>query len=102
VNRPARGQSARRSSGNILSRLDGGNNLVWTALVRHRTPGGFVQNPSAEEEASSVATLFDLLDEFMEQRDRADGLLRIFNAYQSWLNTQDWHRPDPPSPDQIA
>jgi hypothetical protein len=80
----------------LVVRLDGGNNLAWTALVRDLTPSGFVRSSSVENEASSVATLFDLLDEFMDQRDRVDGLLRIFNAYQSWLNAQDAHHPDPP------
>ena len=37
-----------------------------------------------EVDARAVATLFDLLDEFLELRDEADGLRRIFAAYERW------------------
>ncbi|MEU9992747.1 hypothetical protein AB0E10_39335 [Streptomyces sp. NPDC048045] len=41
-----------------------------------------------EADAAAVATLFQLLDEFLEVRDRRDGPLKIYGAYQTWLNAQ--------------
>lgn len=82
----------------LIVRLGTGNNLAWTALIRHLTPGGLVHPLTAETDAAAVSTLFDLLDEFLEQRERRDGLLTIYSAYQSWLNTQSWHD-QTPSPD---
>lgn len=86
----------------LIVRLNHGNNLVWTALVRHPAPGGFVHPLTPEADAAAVATLFQLLDEFLEVRERHGGPLKIYGAYQTWLNTQSWYHPDPSPPDQIS
>lgn len=82
----------------LIVRLGNGNNLGWPALVRHLAPGGWVPPLTAEADVAAVTTLFELLDEFMEKREHPDGLLTIYSDYQSWLNTQSWHR-KPPAPD---
>jgi hypothetical protein len=76
----------------LIVRLGTGNNLAWTGLNLHLAPGGFVHPLTSEADVAAVTTLFDLLDEFMEQRERHDGLLAIYGEYQSWLNTQTWYR----------
>ncbi|MFC5201044.1 hypothetical protein [Streptomyces kaempferi] len=85
----------------LIVRLNHGNNLVWTAFIRHLFPGGFGHPLTPEADVAAVATLFQLL-EFLEVRDRRDGPLKIYGAYQTWLNAQSWYHPDPSPPDQIS
>ncbi|GGX73159.1 hypothetical protein [Streptomyces anandii] len=77
-------------------------NLVWTALMRHLPPGGFVHSLTPEADAAAVATLFQVLDAFLEVCGRRDGPLKIYGAYQTWLNAQSWYHPYPSPPDQIS
>lgn len=85
----------------LVVRLDHGNNLAWLALVRHLAPGGFVHPLTPEADTAAVGTLFQLLDEFLELREGRDGPLKIYSAYQAWLNAQNWYHPDPSPTDQI-
>lgn len=64
------------------------DNHVWWSIVAHLTkPVGVkkFREMSPELDARVVATLFDLLDEFLELRDEHDGLKRIFAAHEQWV-----------------
>lgn len=75
----------------LIARLGNGNNLAWPALIRHLTPAGFTHPLTPEAGAEAVTTLFQLLEEFLEQREQPDSLFKIYTSYQSWLNTQSWY-----------
>jgi hypothetical protein len=69
----------------LVTRAGRGDNLVWWSLVAHLTEPVGSKNTStmdADLDARAVATLFELLDEFLELRDEHDGLRRIFAAYE--------------------
>jgi hypothetical protein len=85
----------------LIVRLDHGNNLAWPALVRHLAPNGFVHPLTPEADTAAVGALFQLLNEFLELREGRDGPLKIYGAYQAWLNAQNWYHPDPSPTDQI-
>ncbi|GGV36354.1 hypothetical protein GCM10010245_57930 [Streptomyces spectabilis] len=57
-------------------------------------------HPLTPEADAAATTLFQLLDEFLEVRDRSDGPLKIYGAFQTWLNAQSWCCSDPLLPDQ--
>jgi len=98
------------SSGGILTgfrewlivRLGSGSNLAWPALIRHLTPQDRTHPLTPDADAAAVTTLFQLLDEFMEQREQPDSLFKIYTAYQTWLNTQSWYHLETPEPDQAS
>jgi hypothetical protein len=98
------------SSGGILTgfrewlivRLGSGSNLAWPALIRHLTPQDRTHPLTPDADAAAVTTLFQLLDEFMEQREQPDSLFKIYTAYQAWLNTQSWYHLETPEPDQAS
>jgi hypothetical protein len=86
----------------LVVRLDNGNNLSWPALIRHLAPQGWTHPLTPGADAEAVTALFDLLEEFLEQREQRDSLFKIYTAYQEWLKTQSWHHPEPPQPDQAS
>lgn len=86
----------------LIVRLGHGNNLTWPALVRHLTPDGWTHPLTPEADAQAVTTLFQLLEEFLEQREQPDSLFKIYIAYQAWLNTQSWHHLETLEPDQTS
>ncbi|MGH3742093.1 MAG: hypothetical protein ACRDT1_12260 [Micromonosporaceae bacterium] len=70
------------------------DNHVWWSIVAHLTePTGpkNLRNLDPDVDARAVATLFDLLDEFLELRDKLDGMNRIYAAHEQWraLRKQD-------------
>ncbi|OPC76773.1 hypothetical protein B4N89_45695 [Embleya scabrispora] len=85
----------------LVTRLGKGHDLTWPVLVRHLTPAGWVHPLTPHADIEAVATLFQLLAEFLDQREQPDGLAEIFRTYQSWLNTQSWHHFETPPPNQI-
>lgn len=75
----------------LIPRLGRGDNLTWTALVRHLAPGGWADPPTPEADAAATETLFELLDEFLARASQHGGLLRIYEDYLTWLKAQDWY-----------
>jgi hypothetical protein len=72
----------------LVTRLGYGDNLFWSALVSHLAfPGSdrdrhaVLDEPGYDEIAS--ATLFQLLDEFLERRSRG-GHIAIIAEYLAW------------------
>ncbi|MFG1994466.1 hypothetical protein ACGFJ7_31290 [Actinoplanes sp. NPDC048988] len=70
--------------------MDGGDNLVWEALVMRlafpeQSPGPareeLARDPTLNEVA--VGTLFGLLDEFLQRRAKHNGVAKIFDEYGS-------------------
>ena len=86
----------------LVVRLDNGNNLGWPALIRHLAPQGWTHPLTPEADTEAVTALFDLLEEFLEQREQPDSLFKIYTAYQDWLKTQSWYHSEPPQPDQTS
>jgi hypothetical protein len=86
----------------LIVRPGSGSNLAWPALIRHLTPQGRTHPLTPDADAAAVTTLFQLLDEFLEQCEQPDSLLKIYAAYQTWLNTQSCYHPETPEPDQIS
>jgi len=82
--------------------LGKGHDLTWPVLIRHLAPGGWTHplTPTADTEA--VATLFQLLNQFLDRREQPDGLAKIFKDHHSWLNTQAWHHFEPPTADHVS
>jgi hypothetical protein len=84
----------------LIVRLNYGNNLAWIGLVLCIAfPNGPVHwkgttAPRAENKIA-VDTLFDLLIEFLRERDQHDGLTKIYERYFAWLHRQSWYDPDP-------
>lgn len=78
----------------LILRLDGGNNLVWPALVLEIAfPGEGRSSAKLELPCGhhhAVETLFDLLAEFLEVRNKRDGLREIFEKYEVWVQQQSW------------
>lgn len=85
----------------LVVRLGRGQDLTWPALVRHLAPAGWVHPLTPHADIEAVATLFQLLGEFLDQREQPDSLARIFRDYQSWLNTQSWYHFETAGTDQI-
>jgi hypothetical protein len=82
----------------LIVRLNGYNNLSWHALVLHVAfPNETVQAEdilgSKEKTRHAINTLFDLLTEFLHERDSPDGLMKIFERYFAWLRKQSWYVP---------
>ncbi len=75
----------------LIVRVNGGDNLVWAALVlRIAFPSGkHVDSLDTNDNAVAVDTLFRLLDEFLELREQSNGLAEIFTTYVTW---QENHR----------
>jgi hypothetical protein len=83
----------------LIVRLDDGNNLAWPGLVLQIISDESVeqskeQPPRLNAEAQRLDRLFQLLDEFLEQRDERDGMVRIYGRYIEWLKGQSWFRPE--------
>jgi hypothetical protein len=84
----------------LIVKLGCGNNLSWCALVLELTfpdaesPRQQLLHNGSQERA--VRSLFELLEEFWQERETPDGLRRIYLAYQEWLQHQDWYGPSSP------
>jgi hypothetical protein len=86
----------------LVVRLGKGHDLAWPILVRHLTITGWIHPLTPQSDAEAVTTLFQLLAEFMDQREQPNGLAKIFKDHQTWLNTQAWYHFETPSPDHTA
>lgn len=82
----------------LVVRVGTGNNLTWVGLVlRLAFPDaesgwpGLLTTPDGDRAA--VATLFRLLDEFLERRAAPGEPAGIFAEYQAWLQAQPWYQP---------
>jgi hypothetical protein len=76
----------------LVTRAGRGDNHTWWSLIQDLTePVGpkYISTMPADLDARMVATLFDMLDEFLELREERDGLRRIFAAYEHWRRAQD-------------
>lgn len=83
----------------LIVRLNGYNNLHWSALVLHSAfPTETVTSEdiisSKERNKIAVNELCDLLIEFLREREKYDGILKIFERYFSWLYQQSWYTPE--------
>lgn len=83
----------------LVVRNGDGNNLVWSALVQRlalpeREHGYRCRPLDPEEDAHAVATLFRLLDEFLELKAEHGGTVKIYDRYLTWLKGQTWFRPE--------
>ncbi|MGW7478645.1 hypothetical protein ACWGH8_08695 [Nonomuraea muscovyensis] len=58
----------------LAARLGWGNNLVWGWLVRHiALPAGWDERElTPEDESRVIEVLFELLDEFLAERERLE------------------------------
>jgi hypothetical protein len=79
-----------------------GFNLTWRGLVLHLAfPSGLVGgagSPLSEDDDKVVtAVLFRELDKFLEIRNTADGLVKIYDLYLKWLRKQEWYEPGSPN-----
>ncbi len=85
----------------LTVRIGDGANLAWPALiVRAAFPERVNANRlglSSDDNKLVVDRLFGLLNEFRNERNSHDGLLRIFDAYAKWMRSQDWYAPGNPS-----
>jgi len=86
----------------LVVRLGEGHDLTWPVLVRHLAPTGWTHPLTPAADADAVATLFQLLNQFLDQREQPDGLAKIFKEYHAWLNTQAWHHFEPPTADHVS
>jgi hypothetical protein len=81
----------------LTVKLDYGENLGWPALVQHSAFSGRKTPPlTAEEDAHAAKVLLQLLSDFLEARDRPDGMVKIYDAYAQWLRRQQWYSPEVP------
>jgi hypothetical protein len=85
----------------LLVRYDEETSFGWTALIKclafperrrfdHETGAWLDRSPldlrNASDNARAVDTLFQLLDEFLELRERPQGLMKIIREYVAWLD----------------
>ncbi|MBK9035609.1 MAG: hypothetical protein IPL61_30850 [Myxococcales bacterium] len=77
----------------LIVELDDGNNLGWEGLVV------MLANEAALEEPTdaATATLFDLLERFLEERKGRLGVYKIYRRYDEWLRGQSWYTEAGPS-----
>ena len=82
----------------LVARLGYGNNLWWTALALYcifpNTDDPRARLVSEEAHKHAVVALFDLLDEFTEERTER-GIRKVLSDYENWLQRQDWYDSDP-------
>src|SRR5215831_7158032 len=84
----------------LVVKVGGGNNLAWPALVLDLAfPGK--GNPRkrlgrAKNEEVAINALSKLLEEFLTEREKQDGLRRIFLSHERWLRKQSWYGPKSP------
>jgi excisionase family DNA binding protein len=77
----------------LVLKMDGGNNLVWSALaVRLSVPDASYPLGPAEDKAA-VDGLFDLLDEFLAETGGL-GARQIYREHFLWLQQQTWYHPE--------
>jgi hypothetical protein len=82
----------------LVIRLDGGSNLVWTALVKEiacSTSANESVTSEALIEQNLINTTFRLLDEYWDDREK-QGLRGIYLKHEQWLRKQEWYGPDSP------
>ncbi|MER5624018.1 hypothetical protein ABT061_23580 [Streptosporangium sp. NPDC002544] len=73
----------------LIMRLGSQSSFGWPGLVLQLALPEKPSLPlSPESDAKAVELLFELLDQFMEERAPAHGVANIFEKYQSWLSTQ--------------
>lgn len=80
----------------LIVRVDGANNLAWPEIILFALGESGVR----ADQAALINGLFNILEEFMAEREGPDGLRRIYVAYEKWLGHQEWYTPA--SPDWIA
>lgn len=82
----------------LIVRINDGNNLAWPALVTRLLADECSHDGEREMcgrcSEGGGGRLFDLLDEFLSEKERHNGMARIFDAYLEWLKKQEWYRSD--------
>lgn len=75
----------------LVLRLGYGMNLAWPALVLRccfdRSIGADPLR-TKDEHRLAIESMFNLIDQFLTERERQDGLRRILVAYDSFLDRQ--------------
>lgn len=81
----------------LVTRVGGGDNLIWEALVLRLAFPEQSHGPTREELAkdsvinnAAVERLFELLDEFLQLRAEHGGVAKIFDEYWRWRRAQPW------------
>jgi hypothetical protein len=84
----------------LVVKVDQGNNLSWTALVRLPLEVSGVLGPpdgqrrTDAQEREAVEFLFVTLENYLAVRSERVGLRRVFLEYENWLRRQSWYGPD--------
>lgn len=82
----------------LITRLGAGNDLSWQDLalqIINTTTGERDDEPANNSiDTRRFHQLFQLLDEFLGQRSKRDGMVRIYDRYIEWLKGQPWFRPE--------
>lgn len=76
-----------------------GHNLSWNALAMElvsRKQQFSDENIKPCDEAMSIAMLFDLLEEFLREKEVRNGLRQIYSRFEIWLRHQAWYSPKSP------
>lgn len=89
----------------LICKVGDGNNLSWPSLVlelvgKTSSSDSRTQLRALDDHRTAIDALFGIISEFLEDRDRANGVRQIYAAYENWLRSQDWY--DPSSPDWIS
>jgi hypothetical protein len=83
----------------LIVEIQDGNNLSWSGLIREvirRSGKMSMDSLQPEDHAAAIELLFLTIEEFLTERDRRDGLHRIYLAYDEWLRQQTWYKPSHP------
>jgi hypothetical protein len=84
----------------LITRIGGGNNLAWPGLALMlafpdtNQPGKQLSRKGNQEKAFHL--MFQLLEEFWNERESDQGLHGIYFRYHEWLSRQKWYRPGSP------
>lgn len=74
----------------LITRIQGGNNLSWSALVDLAADEAQTEPAATADDARRREALFELLSQFFAERSGGDGVRSIFRRYEAWLATQSW------------
>jgi hypothetical protein len=66
-------------------------NILRLAGKRSRMPG--LSSVDGLEDRAMIDNLFELLERFLECKNKKSGLREIYVKYNEWLTSQDWYDP---------
>jgi len=85
----------------LVPRVGYGDNVSWPGLVLDIASSSFDPKnpphpPSGCGDDPAIECLFHCLEEFLCDKEQAQGLDNIHKSYRSWLKTQKWFTPSSP------